>query len=363
MNVVSLWLVCIAAGDPTPTGQHSIRYALSHFLRSARHAFDVHSSQVSSGQKNSRQIDTNKKTVKSLARTLLAIAPHNALPKRARRTKRPIASLSPDSWTLGRKIDGSYKLEAAEDGFIGKVVYTQIPRSAEAPSLGLGLEEIASNGKAGMVGISSIVEGGNGAQASEPLLPGDMLSSAREVDSLASEVSLEGLTFDKVVSRLSTLNPEKDVFMEVKRLTRIPRAQVRVVFPEADEKEDQVITLYPGANLRRAMLVNKVKLNDPLARRFDVGYGTGSCDGEGTCATCAVEVRTGMRAFNPPEIQESQILINKPGWRLACKTTVGNLKEDEEVTIKVMPRAFKNYYRPDDVDVDGKPLARDTGSL
>jgi hypothetical protein len=30
-------------------------------------------------------------------------------------------------------------------------------------------------------------------------------------------------------------------------------------------------------------------LNDPLARRFDAGVGTGDCGGEGTCCTCAFD--------------------------------------------------------------------------
>jgi len=52
---------------------------------------------------------------------------------------------------------------------------------------------------------------------------------------------------------------------------RKPRATVTVRFPEAEGREDARMTLYQGANLRRAMLSSGVALNDPLARRFDPG--------------------------------------------------------------------------------------------
>jgi len=52
---------------------------------------------------------------------------------------------------------------------------------------------------------------------------------------------------------------------------RKPRATVTVRFPEAEGREDARMTLYQGANLRRAMLSSGVALNDPLARRFDAG--------------------------------------------------------------------------------------------
>lgn len=276
----------------------------------------------------------------------------------------PIMSVNPASWRLVRRnYDSPYEVESGKDGFSAELVYTRIPRSQEAPSLGIRLDEFASNGDVGIVGIEGLVEGGNGERASEPLQPGDVLVAAREVDNNDSEVLLEGLTFDDAVDRLSTLDTSKDVILQVKRLVRIPRATVRVVYPEVDEQEDSLVTLYSGMSLRQAMLQQGVKLNDPLARRFDAG-GLGDCGGEGCCCTCAVDVQKGMGVFNPQKTQEAQMLKKYPRWRLACKAFINDLQEDEEVTIKVMPRNFAGFYGEEECDIDGVPLARDrTGKL
>jgi len=333
MNAISFLLICVAIGDPADTeiAQYAIRDSPKNLLRILRRRLDTHSLQPPSSRSNFGLIDTTDKPDVSLARFLLASSPQNAFARRARWTKSPTMSLNPDSWTLARKKDGSYELDAAEVGFIGKVVYTKIPRSAEAPSLGLGLDEIASDGKAGIVCVSSIAEGGNGAKASEPLMLGDVLVSASEVDRANSKVMLEGLTFDDAVGKISTLNPAKDVFLEVKRLTRIPRATVRVVCPDA---EDQVVTLWPGIDLRRALRSKKIKVNDPAAPRF--AFGSGDCGGEGTCGTCVVEVVSGMDALSAQSTQEAGMLQGQPNRRLACMSKI-NLKEDADLTIKVRP--------------------------
>lgn len=145
----------------------------------------------------------------------------------------------------------------------------------------------------------------------------------------------------------------------MKRLARRARATVRVTFPQAEGREDAVLTLYRGANLRRAMLAKGALVNDPLARRFDAGIGTGDCGGEGCCCTCAVEVVSGINALSEQKTQEAQMLRSFPCWRLACKAVV-DIQEDVEITLKAQPRNFDGFYGPEECDIDGKPLARDT---
>jgi hypothetical protein len=269
-------------------------------------------------------------------------------------------SLNPAAWKLLRSREGlGLTLAAADAGMEAEILTMTIPRSEDAPSLGLLLEEIASSAEAGIVAIEGVVEGGNGEKASEAFMPGDALVAAASAGDPATGVALEGLTYDGVVEELSALDITRGVVMQVKRLKRIPRATVTVKFPQAEARPDEVITLYPGANLRRAMLSSGMVLNDPLARRFDAGIGTGDCGGEGTCCTCAIDVSQGLDALSPAGSQEVQILRKYPRWRLACKAQLGKITEDVDLTIKVQPRAWDNFYGVDEVDVDGVRLARE----
>jgi hypothetical protein len=73
------------------------------------------------------------------------------------------------------------------------------------------------------------------------------LVAAAEVGRPSSGVSLEGLPFDGVVERLSSLDASVGVRLEVKRLVRMPRATVRVRFPQEEERDDELLTLYQGS--------------------------------------------------------------------------------------------------------------------
>ena len=204
-----------------------------------------------------------------------------------------------------------------------------------------------------------LVEGGNGERAiGGSIQAGDAFVAATSLGS-SNTVTLEGLNYDGVLENLGALDPSKPVRLQLKRLKRMPRATVRLVFPEVEKRPDETLTLFTGANVRRSMLSSGVKLNDPLARRFDAGSGTGDCGGEGTCCTCVVDVQRGAEALSDPGIQETQILKSYPRWRLACKASVAELEEDVEVVMKVQPRNFDGFYGDDEVDLDGKPLARE----
>ena len=88
------------------------------------------------------------------------------------------------------------------------------------------------------------------------------------------------------------------------------------------------------------MLTRGVKLNDKFSKRFDSG-GTGDCGAEGTCATCVVSVTDGFDLLNKAGIQEQQILVKNPRWRLACKAIVGFGMKEGSVTLRVNPRQWE----------------------
>mmetsp|Transcript_28344 Transcript_28344/g.57963 ORF Transcript_28344/g.57963 Transcript_28344/m.57963 type:complete len:88 (+) Transcript_28344:324-587(+) len=87
------------------------------------------------------------------------------------------------------------------------------------------------------------------------------------------------------------------------------------------------------------MLVRGVKLNDPLAKRFDT-KSEGNCGAGGLCRTCAVSVLRGGELLSPQKTAEAQMLGDEPRWRLACKAFVGYGMTEGEVTVAVNPRQW-----------------------
>lgn len=73
---------------------------------------------------------------------------------------------------------------------------------------------------------------------------------------------------------------EASVVLTLKRLLRRPEIRVKVQYPPSQGLESETLRLNPGDNLRLAMLQRGVKLNDPLARRYDGKESGGNCGGE-----------------------------------------------------------------------------------
>merc|ERR1719181_1772137 len=86
-------------------------------------------------------------------------------------------------------------------------------------------------------------------------------------------VNVEAKTWDDVVSALGDVAGDR-VELVVKRLAKAPVVNVVVRYPN-DEEPEETIRLNAGENLRQALLTRRIKLNDPLARRFDSAGGRG----------------------------------------------------------------------------------------
>lgn len=165
--------------------------------------------------------------------------------------------------------------------------------------LGLELLELAGGREDGLgiVIVSGLVEGG--ASMSSGVMVGDSLSKVavkrksssggagglEEMEEVVS-VPTECFGYDKTVEAIMSLPPpesdDETILLTIKRLRRKPKVKVNFQYPPGQDENDCSIELFAGENLRRAMLVRGIKLNDPLARRFDNG-GTGDCGAEGTC--------------------------------------------------------------------------------
>jgi ferredoxin len=264
-------------------------------------------------------------------------------------------------WTASLQAATAFREEGAYLGakssttvFVDSVK-VEFPRGA---GLGIELLEIAGgrDDGLGITVVSGLVEGGSaegsGVQIGDSIVKiavdrrSQLVAGEEQLAELdeRAAVDTECLGYDATVEAIGSLPPKQDgdiMVLTVKRLRRKPRVTVNLQFPPSQNIPDTTMELFSGENLRRAMLTRGVPLNDPLSRRFDSG-GTGSCGGEATCTTCVVGIMKGAELVNPIGIQEKQILIKNPRWRLACKAVVGHGMQQGEMTIRVNPRQWND---------------------
>jgi hypothetical protein len=240
--------------------------------------------------------------------------------------------------------------------FVDSVIVT-FPRKKDA-SLGIQLVELAGGRRdeLGITVVTGLVQGGS-AEGSD-IIPGDSISSVsivrqkRQSDdgSGLAETQVqfiaktECLSYDatvEAISRLPPASPAHDEFfsLTLKRLRRRPAVTVRLQYPPSQNEPDATMQLFAGENLRQGMLVRGVKLNDPLAKRFDTKNG-GNCGAGGLCRTCCVSVLKGGALLNSQRIAEKQMLQDSPRWRLACKAIVGYGMKEGEMIIRVNPQQW-----------------------
>jgi len=258
---------------------------------------------------------------------------------------------SADEWTA--RISAASNLQDAGaflDAKNGKTVMVDILKIAvpRIPGEGLGIEllELAGGREDGLgiTIISGLVEGGCADRTG--LLPGDSISKIAVRSKDGNEIvalPVECFGYDKTVQAIGSLPPaeeETSVVLTIKRLRRKPKVQLTLQYPPHQDEDDVTLELFAGENLRRAMLTRGVKLNDPLARRFDSG-GSGDCGADGTCATCTVNVVEGLELLSPPTTTESQIFKRRPeSWRMACRAIVGYGLQEGNIVLKVNPRQW-----------------------
>jgi 2Fe-2S iron-sulfur cluster binding domain len=242
---------------------------------------------------------------------------------------------------LGCRTDKDYFVDTV------KTAFTRRPGSG----LGIVLLELQSREEdgVGIVVVEDLVEGGSASTSG--LVPGDSIvhidvtanDNNGDNEATAARVQTECLNYDRTIDAILSLPAsdaaEQTVVVTAKRIRRRPKVKVTFQYPPAQKESEMTLELFAGENLRRSMLVRGIKLNDPLARRFDSG-GTGDCGAEGTCATCSVSVTRGMELLNPKGTTESQILAQNPRWRMACRTVVGYGMQEGEITIRVSPKQW-----------------------
>ena len=244
----------------------------------------------------------------------------------------------------------------------------QMPRPPLGTGLGIELAELAGgrDDGLGITVVSGLVEGGyvgSQLQSSFDLMPGDSIASisvARsvrgitgpggntrignlaekdEVITAKTECLAYDATVDAIVNLPPPMNEEENIVFKVKRLRRKPIITVNVKYPPSENEEDAKLTLFAGENLRFGMLVRGLKVNDPLAKRFDT-KNEGNCGAGGLCRTCSVSVVRGGDLLSPQKVAEKQMLEDNPRWRLACKAFVGYGMQEGDMTVHINPNQW-----------------------
>mmetsp|Transcript_35979 Transcript_35979/g.76788 ORF Transcript_35979/g.76788 Transcript_35979/m.76788 type:complete len:382 (+) Transcript_35979:213-1358(+) len=254
-------------------------------------------------------------------------------------------------------------------------VKVEIPIPLDCPGLGIELLEVEGGREDGLgiVIVNGIVPNSNAERANvksrrkeeerDKLMYGDSIvaaelvlgrigSSVKDQTDVAS-IRTECLGYDSTVDALGGMlsllgNTDKSikeatVNLTLKRLRRRPLIEVTLHYPSSQGLPPEKITLQPGDNLRLAMLQRGVKLNDPLAQRYDgKATGSGNCGGGSLCRTCAVSILRGGELLSRPKQNEKMMIEgdNMPRWRLACKSWVGYGMKEGEIVVQVNPRQW-----------------------
>jgi ferredoxin len=256
---------------------------------------------------------------------------------------------------IDENVEKAYLSAKTDDEIFADYVTVAFPRSQG--SLGIELAEFAGgrDDGLGITLVQGLVPGGSADRSD--ILPGDSLTKIVLVRNLRERqgsriteneqiftVGTECLSYDYTVEKIISLPPVKEGYEDtfqvtVKRLRRRPKVTINLQYPPDQGEEDTTIEMYAGENLRQGMLVRGVKLNDPLAKRFDT-KSEGNCGAGGLCRTCSVSVLSGGEMLNPQRVAEKQMLEGSPRWRLACKAIVGFGMKEGEMTIRVNPRQW-----------------------
>lgn len=223
--------------------------------------------------------------------------------------------------------------------------------------LGIELAELAGgrDDGLGITVVTGLVKGGSADGAD--IIPGDSITEVSVVRrrSQSKESGLEeqqefwrvktecfsyDATVDAIRSLPAVVDGYEDFFsVKLKRLRRKPKVTVKLQYPPEQNEPDETIEMFAGENLRQGMLVRGVKLNDPLAQRFDT-KSEGNCGAGGLCRTCSVSILNGGELLNQQRVAEKQMLQDNPRWRLACKAIVGFGMQEGEMTVRVNPRQW-----------------------
>mmetsp|Transcript_19888 Transcript_19888/g.24550 ORF Transcript_19888/g.24550 Transcript_19888/m.24550 type:complete len:330 (-) Transcript_19888:219-1208(-) len=235
-----------------------------------------------------------------------------------------------------------YMDSKSKDYFVDDVEDVVVSRDG---GLGLELLELAGGREDGF-GITIVTVVGEGSNAEKAgILPGDSIASvsvissttdsAGNVEQVERTAACECMDFDNTIAALTQFPGDKnpELILGIKRMRRWPKVMVEVAYPPAqcaegaDNKE--MVELFAGENLQRALLNRRIIMEDPNAPKCDF------CGNK-----CTVSVEKGMNLLNPAGLTEQKIMANNPKCRLSCKTTVGYNMQEGDLKLRINLRVW-----------------------
>ena len=199
------------------------------------------------------------------------------------------------------------------------------------------------DGTVGLVLVDSVVDGGNAA-STQAFLPGDALISVQDSAGTV-EVALEGATYDATVEALGSLDPALgSLIFTVRRLCGSPSLRP-LQFPGEEGRADEQLEMLPAA---AGDPVARIKLNDPLALRFDSAVlETAAAKAAAAPAPCRWWPAGGA------ERAEVRSVKCEKARRLAARVPrrhLAVLNADSELVIRASPRNWNSRELLADVD-------------
>lgn len=246
-----------------------------------------------------------------------------------------------ESDNAGRQAGIPYLSSKSKDYFVDDIPSVAVSRTG---GLGLELLELAG-GRSDGVGItivSAVTEGGNAANAG--ILPGDSIAAVTILETIETKDSFgivedtqsktaltECRDFDNTIDALVNFPPSETttLYLDIKRMRRWPKVKVQVEYPPSQCAEGvdnvEILELFAGENLKRALQTRRIILEDPGQRK---------CDYCGSNA-CVVSVYKGKTLLNPMGQTEEKLMKKNPTCRLSCKTTVGYNMQEGEMKVRI----------------------------
>jgi ferredoxin len=264
------------------------------------------------------------------------------------------------------RVEQQTLLEPSDPTYVVRTIEVTLP--IVGGSLGIELTELGGAGysndgseaSAALVVVTGLVEGrsaelhrGTADDAGSSVLSqvvkiGDTIVGVGGEEDLSDGcIVTEGASYEALIEVLGNAVAKangRPLTLLLKRMVPLGRALVTARKPDGTEAQ---FVAYNGENLRMRLIREGLAPNDMSAQRYDnKAPGSGTCGGNGLCATCVISVLAGAENLSEKRAGERQLLRNVARWRQSCRTRI-KLDDGEEatLTIALSPRSPRELLR------------------
>ena len=252
------------------------------------------------------------------------------------------------------RVEQQTLLEPSDPTYVVRTIEVTLP--IVGGSLGMELTELGGAGysndgseaSAALVVVTGLVEGrsaelhcgtiddaGSNVLSQVVKIGDTIVGVGGEEDLSDGCIVTEGASYDALIEVLGNAVAKangRPLTLLLKRMVPLGRALVTARKPDGTEAQ---FVAYNGENLRMRLIREGLAPNDMSARRYDnKAPGSGSCGGNGLCATCVISVLAGAENLSEKRAGERQLLRNVARWRQSCRTRI-KLDDGEEATLAI----------------------------